>query len=102
MYEPLYGKYPECSAECETCGYFIEDPVCKIMRDWKEDAGVTTPILWKREPKRNKVCLYTTHPGYFIGKNGERYKRFHKLLQEATDDQYFKNGIDIIECEDYV
>jgi ribosomal protein S3 len=71
------------------------------MNDWKSEAGVDTSILWKHDYKRNKICLYTTKPGYFIGLNGTRYQKFHTILKEEfPNDQLIQNGIDIIECED--
>ena len=105
LYEAVLGEYSGCDGICKRgkdsfCPYFYYDKVYHIMRDWQNDAKVTTPILWKWDAKRNKVCLYTTHPGYFIGFHGERYKRFVKLLSEADPEKFKENGVDIIECED--
>ena len=104
VYEPIYGQFPNCDGACKKgkdnlCPYYLVDKVWHIMQYWKKDAGVTTPVLWRWDNKRNKVCLYTTRPGYFIGLYGELYKRFLKLLCEA-DERITENGVDIIECDD--
>lgn len=105
LYEPMNGAYPHCNGRCRAgkkiCSYYFIDPVSKVMNDWKKEAGVETPILWKRDSKRNKICLYTTRPGLFIGLHGTTYQKYHDLLKKAMPtDQYIQNGIDIIECDD--
>ena len=105
LYEPINGSYPDCNGACKTgnkvCPYYFIDPIAEVMKQWKKDAGVDTPILWKHDHKRNKICLYTTRPGYFIGLHGDCYQKFHKLLKEAMpDDELIQNGIDIIEVDD--
>ena len=105
MFEPANGREPDCNGACKTkeyeCPYFLIDRVWHTIKEWAEDARVETPILWKRDHKRNKLCLYTTRPGLFIGLHGERYQRFWEKLKEADpNDEFIKNGIDIIECDD--
>jgi len=105
MYEAMHGIQPDCNGVCKAgtaiCQYFFVDPVTKIIGDWKREVHVNTPILWVRDRKRNKLCLYTTRPGYFIGLHGSTYQKYHALLKEAMpNDQFIQNGIDIIECDD--
>jgi len=106
IYEPIHGQFPDCDGACKkekinVCPYYFVDEVWHIMNDWRKDAGVIAPIVWRYDKKRSKVCLYTTRPGYFIGLHGERYQRFWQKLKEvAPENQYIQNGIDIIECDD--
>lgn len=103
LYEPMNGSYPQCDGKCKwkdgKCPYYFVDVIYAVMNAWKSEAETDTPILWKYERKRNKVCLYTTKPGRMIGGSGKLYNKYLKKLQELSP-EYFKNGIDIIECED--
>lgn len=103
IYEPLNGSYPNCNGACKTgeatCAYYFIDPVWNIINEWKKEAGVNKPVLWKFDRKRNKVCLYTTRPGLFIGRAGSTYQKYIAKLRE-TKNEKFRNDIDIIECED--
>ena len=108
VYEAVHGdNNRDCNGACNRgkdsfCPYYNVDKVWHIMNDWRRDARVTTPIIWRWDSRRNKVCLYTTHPGYFIGKSGERYQRFVKLLCEADPEKFKENGVDIIQCDDSI
>ena len=103
MYEPVRGLTPNCNGACKLgnkiCPYYFIDEVYKVFNEWRKDAGVDTPILWRFDRKRNKVCLYTTRPGYFIGLHGERYQRFMSKLREV-DKEKFAGDVDIVECDD--
>ena len=105
FYESMHGKPPYCDGACKKgkcnyCPYYYEDKVWNIMFDWKKEAGVTSPIVWKWNNKRNKVCLYTTRPGLLIGRGGEMYQKYVRLLSEANPVKFKENGVDIIECDD--
>lgn len=105
IYEPLHGQFPDCDGACRKgenniCPYYLVDKVWHIMHDWKKEANVETPIVWKWDSKRNKICIYTTKPGYFIGLHGKRYQKFVKILSEADPEHFKENGVDIVECDD--
>ena len=104
MYESINGSSPDCNGACErgknnSCPYYYIDSIWNIFSEWKKEAGVKEPILWKFDRKRNNVCLYTTKPGYFIGLHGNLYQKYMTRLRE-TKNEKFQNNIDIIECED--
>lgn len=106
LYEPIHGEYPKCNGACKRgknnyCSYYYVDKIWEIIYDWKKEAGVTSAILWKYDTKRNKMCLYTTKPGYFIGLRGNLYQKYFSMLQELNND-YVKNGIDFIECDEFM
>lgn len=104
MYKPMHGEYPSnCEGkECEECSYFYKDPVIKIMEEWRDDAGIASPILWKYgDNKREKLIIYTRRPGLMIGFKGERINRFHEKLKTAMPfNECIQNGIDFVEVND--
>ena len=102
----MTGCDPDCNGVCKAgpghiCNYYYIDKVAEVIRQWKREAGVDTPVLWKFDRKRNKVCLYSTKPGFLIGLHGGLYNKYLPKLIEA-DKEKFQNGIDIIECEEGV
>ena len=105
IYEPIHGEMPNCSGACsrgeDRCVYYYIDEIWKIMNAWKKESGVTSAILWKYDHKRDKICLYTTRPGWFIGKNGERYNKYNAMLCQLNI-SYVKNGVEFIECDEFI
>ena len=108
IYESMTGRSPECNGACslgkkQKCQYYFIDEVYNTIAEWKREAGVNTPILWNFDYKRNKVCFYTTKPGYMIGKAGVLYNKYiEKLRAISITGEVFQNGIDMIECKEYV
>lgn len=102
IYISVHGNQPNCDGTCkrDNCPYYYPDTVRNIMFDWKKKAGVTSPIVWRWDNKRNKVCLYTTRPALFLGRGGRMYQKYIHLLSEADPLKFKENGVDIIECDD--
>ena len=110
LYEPIHGEYPDCDANCEDCSYYYIDEVREIMKQWKQEAKVDTPILTEYDYKRQKFVIYTTKPGYLIGFHGKTYYKYRDLLndklrshlsihdKDADEDKL----IEFIECDDWV
>ena len=98
-------KNIKCDGKCKFgkdnyCYFMYVDEVWHIMQEWKKEAGVKEPIIWKKDRKRNKVCLYTTKPGYFIGPYGALYEKYYEKLKDKNE--CFKNGLDFVDCDDYI
>ena len=107
MYESMHACPPKCNGACQkgeaVCAYYFIDTILKIVSDWKKEAGVKTPVLYKFDRKRNKMVLYTTRPGFMIGRAGVLYNKYEALLKnDIRGREYVKNGIDIVECEEGV
>lgn len=57
----------------------------EIIRQWKKDAhlfycdGATTTLVFV---SKDEVCILTDRPGAFIGKAGELYYKYSKILEE--------------------
>ena len=107
IYQIAHGVQPNCKGNCKMgdkkCEYYFVDEVWSIINEWKKEAGVSEPVIWRKDYKRNKVCMYTTKPGLFIGYHGDRYKKYHEKIKNAIGaDELFKNGIDFIECDDFI
>ena len=115
LYEPIHGDEANCNGVCKRgenqyCPYYFVDEVVAIMREWKKEAHVDSPILTKYDHKRQKFIIYSTKPGFLIGKAGERYFRFReKLLPKIRGHLGNEQGppegddlIEFIECNDFV
>lgn len=98
FYKSVHGSFPKCDEKCSTCSYFYIDPLYTTIEEWKREAGVTNPVLWKFDRNRNKLCLYTTRPGYFIGYHGVLIEKYTNILKEKNCK--IGDGIDLIECDD--
>ena len=107
MYESMHGKQADCNGVCQAadkiCPYYFIDTVLQIIFDWKKEAGVESPVLYKFDRKRNKLVLYTTRPGFMIGRAGNLINKYTDILKnDIRGKSYAKNGIDIIECDEGV
>lgn len=52
--------------------------VDEILRDWKEEAGITHLMLYK--VRDGVLTVYTDRPGPLIGRMGERIERYKEKL----------------------
>ena len=113
IYESQYGDEPNCEMRCnESCPYYYVDEALRIIKQWKDEAHVDTPIVIKYDSKKQCMNIYTTKPGYLIGRCGERYYKYRNMLTEAIKRRFTigYNGeeidmdkhIKIIECDDAV
>lgn len=111
MYEPINGSFPNCNGACKkgenrVCPYYFEDPICKILGRWKKEASVEDALLITYDYDKKKLIIYTTRPGYLIGRGGERIKRYSELLRNELRIKFgVSNGddfIELVECGEVV
>ncbi len=63
--------------------------IARIMKKWKEDAGVKYPCLFRY---RNGILeIYTSKPGLFIGKYGCLVNKYRNILKEELKSSNFDN-----------
>ena len=98
IYESLHEAFPKCGEKCSTCEYYYIDHLYTTIEEWKHEAGVESPVLWMFDENRNKLCLYTTRPGYLIGYHGSLIEKYTNILREKNCE--IGDGIDLIECSD--
>ena len=103
IFEPMNGRAPECDGVCkkgsEHCTYYFVDPVYKIMRDWKEEAGVNSPILWEMDYVTDKLIVCTIRSGLLIGKSGALVNKYRDRLNEIGK---ASNGVSFVEASDWI
>ena len=115
LYEPIHGDSPDCDGACKKgegkyCPYYFVDEVCQIIRQWKNEAKVETPILTKYDRKRRKLIIYTTRPGFLIGRAGERLYRYEDTLRDKVTSHFIdhrgipkiEHFIEFVECDDAI
>lgn len=102
MYEAIKGTVPGCDETClqgDRCAYYYVDPIVKIITEWKTEAGVTSPVLWKINYSKNKINIGTTRPGLFIGLRGRLIDKYKSKLNKEL---YGKiKDIEFTEFTDY-
>ena len=105
-YEIAHGTLPDCDGKCSAgkfghCSYYYVDPLCTLIKEWKREACVEDPVLIKKNSKDHMIMIYTTKPGYFIGYQGELYKKYNDKFKETnTDNDYC--CLRVVECQDVV
>lgn len=115
IYESMRGTTPNCSGACmkgkgNTCPYYYIDETANIIREWKDEAGVTTPLLTQYDYNNYKLIIYTTMPGYMIGREGSLYYKYHEKLKENLLSRLYhgeeihnkENLIQFVDCSDYI
>ena len=116
LYEPIHGHYPECDGACKKgpdkyCQYYFVDECCAIIRKWKAEARVDEPVLIKEDNRKKKLIIYSTRPGFLIGKAGERYYKYRELLRPIMAQRFVdhngiptldENFIEFVECNDAI
>ena len=106
LYEPIHGDYPKCNGACKTgkdkhCQYYYIDEICKIIHQWKSEAGVDTAVIIQYDYRKKKMMIFTTKPGYLIGKAGALYLKYSSLLLPHLVSKFTdQNGI--AELDDYI
>lgn len=60
--------------------YISEYQIKKALEAWKKESGVKRPVLFN--VRENVVNVYTSQPGYFIGKAGILFDKFASIIQE--------------------
>lgn len=108
IYSVAHGNAPNCKGACKTglgehCPYYFTDEFWHKMSDWKREAKIDTPVLYRFDNEQQKLYIYTTKPGYMIGKYGSLVEKYKLLLKEATlFNNKIENGIEFVECQDCV
>lgn len=98
MYEPIHGEFPTCSGNCSDCEYFYHDKLSDIIKEWRIEAKVEMPVLYKYNSFNKTLTICTSRPGYMIGYKGQLIEKYQEKLNKA----YFTrkiNEIKFIEVE---
>lgn len=109
MYPSIHGSYRNCNGACkrgsEQCPYYFVDYILETVSKWKQDAHVDSPVLTKYDSEQKKLIIYTTKPGYFIGRNGNLFNQYNEaliyLLRKYKWPREDNISIELIECNDY-
>lgn len=114
LYEPINGTYPNCNGACKrgkrSCEYYFIDEIYHLVKQWKKEAKVETPLLTRMDKQRKKFIIYTTKPGYLIGYKGQLYEKYQDLLLDrlrfylCNDSGPLRKDevIEFIECDDAI
>ena len=95
-YEPVHGAMPSCSGKCFDCGYYYHDYFSDIIKEWRIEAKVENPVLYKYNSLDKTLTICTARPGYMIGYHGQLIEKYKEKLS-----QIYKvvNEIKFIEVE---
>lgn len=70
------------------------------MRNWKEEAKVTTPIMCRHSICGKEVIVCTSQPGWLIGKAGRLVNKYSEIisniLREPTTIKFVEVEHDVI------
>jgi len=61
---------------------YFEDKVTNIIREWKYEAKVFEPILFKYDWRTDNLNIYTSKAGTLIGFHGKTIYKYEPLLKE--------------------
>ena len=96
MYEPVHGAMPNCSNNCKECGYYYHDIFSDIIKEWRIEAKVETPVLYKYKRYDGGILIIcTSRPGYMIGYHGQLIEKYKEKLSQIKA----VNEINFIEVE---
>jgi len=99
MYEPIHGEFPTCSGDCSNCGYSYHDKLGDIIKEWRIEAKVETPVLYKYKSYDGGILIIcTSRPGYMIGYKGQLIEKYQEKLNKASLTRKI-NEIKFIEVE---
>ena len=65
----------------------------KSLVDWKEESHSTAPIMFRVH--NNTLYIYTSQPGYLIGKAGYLVNKYSAVIKEQTDDEFELEIVDV-------
>lgn len=68
--------------------------IVQELKNWKAEAGVTDPILFRCNMSGKVVNIYTPHPGWLIGKAGRLFDKYSAILKEKLGQEF---SINIVE-----
>lgn len=72
-----------------------------VITNWVDEAHVTSPVLYNMGHITKTLVIFTTQPGWMIGKAGGLLEKYHKII---TEDVPFCRGIHvkIVEAQEYI
>lgn len=70
----------------------------KIILEWKKEAKADKPVQFSY--KNNEVFIYTSQPGYLIGKAGVLYNKYKAKLMESFDNCDFVHIVEVYNAEE--
>ena len=89
-----------------------QDFIRAMMRKWKEEANVTSTVLFSAHSKNKEenddsdieLVICTNRPGPFIGRGGHLIDKYRDLLERGLSTPKYQRKISIkfIETEDKV
>ena len=62
--------------------------VSKELAAWKMEAGVTTPLMYRLRYPHKELIIYTSQPGWLIGKGGKLIGKYTTLLQAKLGNDF--------------
>ena len=80
-------------------GKILRKEIAKIIKEWKDEAGVTNTILVGVYPSfRETITICTDSPGLMIGYHGELVNKYQEKLKEINHNL---KEIKFVETESY-
>lgn len=70
----------------------MENEIRKILKDWKKESGSNRVMQYKY--RGGRLTIYTSQPGYIIGKGGATLSKYNEILKEKVLDL---TNIDLVE-----
>lgn len=70
----------------------------KIILEWKKEAKADKPVQFSY--KNNELFIYTSQPGYLIGKAGVLYNKYKVKLMESFDNCDFVHIVEVYNAEE--
>lgn len=74
--------------------------ICKILKQWQEESGATSPIQFKTPHATGILTIYTSQPGWLIGKAGCYVEKYEKILKKCNT--FEVKSIEIQEVDGYI
>lgn len=73
--------------------------IIDILTQWKYECKATTILQFKMSYSTGILIIYTSQPGYFIGKAGCYFNKYTEMFKEEFSGF---NNIEIVEVDNYV
>lgn len=89
-YKSVRGEMSSsCLGNCFDCGYYYHDHLGDIIKEWRIEAKVENPVLYKYNSLDRTLTICTARPGYMIGYHGqliekykEKFSQIYKVVNE--------------------
>lgn len=73
---------------------FMHNRNKRLIENWCKSSGVTSPIGYYND-SNGVMTIYTTHPGWLIGKGGEKVDEFTNELEKEFNMKYTVKFVEI-------